>query len=39
VADSDPAFEYEETRNKAMGMLKALALAKRFADAREEGTS
>ncbi len=27
VADSDPAREYEETRNKARGMLKALALA------------
>lgn len=30
VADSDPAFEYEETRNKARGMLKALALARRI---------
>ncbi|MFH2033247.1 MAG: anthranilate synthase component I [Candidatus Margulisiibacteriota bacterium] len=27
VADSDPAAEYEETRNKAMGMLKAIELA------------
>jgi len=30
VADSDPATEFEETRNKARGMLKALALADRF---------
>ncbi len=36
VADSDPAREYEETRNKARGMLKALALSKRFADVRRE---
>lgn len=36
VADSDPASEYEETRNKARGMLKALALSSRFAAAREE---
>jgi len=28
VADSDPAAEYEETMNKARGMLKALALTK-----------
>ena len=28
VADSDPKYEYEETRNKAMGMLRAIALAK-----------
>ncbi len=28
VADSDPTYEYEETRNKAMGMLRAIALAK-----------
>lgn len=35
VADSDPAKEFEETRNKARGMLKALALARRFAAARE----
>ena len=34
VADSDPAKEFEETQNKARGMLKALALARRFADAR-----
>ncbi len=35
VADSDPSREWEETRNKARGMLKALALARRFAAARE----
>jgi len=34
VADSDPAREYEETRNKAQGLLQALALARRFAAAR-----
>lgn len=34
VADSDPAREYEETCNKARGMLVALALSRRFADAR-----
>ncbi len=28
VADSNPTYEYEETRNKAMGMLRAVALAK-----------
>ncbi|MBN1269323.1 MAG: anthranilate synthase component I [Kiritimatiellae bacterium] len=35
VADSDPAREYEETRNKARGMLKALALSRRYAGARK----
>ena len=39
VADSDPAFEYEETRNKARGMLSALALARRFAEVRGEDES
>ena len=34
VADSDPAFEFEETRNKARGMLKALELSKEIAAAR-----
>jgi anthranilate synthase component 1 len=34
VADSDPGMEFEETRNKARGMLKALALAKRYAEDR-----
>ena len=28
VADSDPTYEYNETRNKAMGMLRAVELAK-----------
>jgi len=28
VADSDPTYEYEETKNKAKGMLRAIALAK-----------
>jgi len=30
VADSDPQSEYEETQNKARGMLRALALARQF---------
>ena len=34
VADSVPALEYEETRNKARGMLKAVALAERIRAAR-----
>jgi len=34
VADSDPASEFEETYNKARGMLKALALSKEIAAAR-----
>ena len=29
VADSDPAAEYEETRNKARALLRALELAQR----------
>ena len=28
VADSDPTYEYQETVNKAKGMMKAIALAK-----------
>jgi len=36
VADSIPENEYEETRSKARGMMKALALARCFADAREK---
>ncbi len=28
VADSNPTYEYEETVNKAKGMLRAIALAK-----------
>lgn len=34
VADSDPDREYEETCNKARGMLAAIALSRRFAEAR-----
>jgi anthranilate synthase component I len=37
VADSDPAKEFEETRNKARGMIKALGLARRFKRVREKG--
>lgn len=36
VADSDPACEYEETRNKARGALQALALARRYAGVRND---
>ena len=36
LSDSDPQKEFEETQNKARGMLKALALARRFADARKQ---
>ncbi len=32
VADSDPTYEYEETANKAKGMLRAIALAKTLED-------
>ena len=31
VADSDPTREYEETLNKAKGMLRAVALARTLA--------
>jgi anthranilate synthase component 1 len=37
VADSVPINEYEETRNKARGMMKALALAKYYHAARTAG--
>ncbi|HMP77355.1 MAG TPA: anthranilate synthase component I [Kiritimatiellia bacterium] len=37
VADSDPDKEYDETCNKARGMLVALALSRRFAAARAQG--
>jgi len=30
VADSDPAYEFNETVNKAKAMLKAIALAETF---------
>lgn len=32
VADSDPTYEYNETVNKAKGMLRAIALAKTLED-------
>jgi len=32
VADSNPTYEYEETVNKAKGMLRAIALAKTLED-------
>ncbi|MCC7299706.1 MAG: anthranilate synthase component I [Verrucomicrobia bacterium] len=35
VADSVPEMEYQETRNKAGAMMKALALAKHYTAARE----
>lgn len=34
VADSDPQKEFEETQNKARGMIKALGMAQRFHAAR-----
>ena len=37
VADSVPLMEYEETQNKARGMMKALALAKHYHAARSAG--
>ncbi|MCK4564794.1 MAG: anthranilate synthase component I [Verrucomicrobia bacterium] len=39
VADSVPINEYEETRNKARGMMSALALARHYAAARAKGNS
>ncbi|MCS6771441.1 MAG: anthranilate synthase component I [Kiritimatiellae bacterium] len=39
VADSDPDREYEETCNKARGMLAALALSRRFESARARRNS
>jgi anthranilate synthase component 1 len=32
VADSDPTYEYNETVNKAMGMLRAIGLAQTIED-------
>jgi anthranilate synthase component 1 len=32
VADSDPTYEYQETLNKAAGMLRAIAWAKLLGD-------
>ncbi len=39
VADSDPLKEFEETQNKARGMIKALGLAGRYKAVREGGGS
>lgn len=39
VADSVPEMEYQETRNKARAMMKALALAKYYAAARTGSVS
>jgi anthranilate synthase component 1 len=36
VADSDPATEYEETLNKAAGMMKAVRLAARGFELTED---
>ena len=38
VADSVPEMEYQETRNKAGAVMKALALAKHYAAARAGGS-
>ena len=35
VADSDPEKEFEETRNKARGMLKAIALSQQYLENSE----
>jgi len=32
VADSDPTYEYQETLNKAAGMMRAVELAKTLQD-------
>lgn len=39
VADSDPTYEYEETRNKAMGMFRAVGLAKTLTSTRRENST
>ena len=36
VADSVPAMEYEETLNKARGLLKAIEITQRRANAMDE---
>ncbi|MFA5689714.1 MAG: anthranilate synthase component I [Kiritimatiellales bacterium] len=36
VADSDPELEYQETRNKARALMKALALAKHYTAAQKD---
>jgi anthranilate synthase component 1 len=37
VADSDPEKEFDETRNKARGMMNALAIAGHYARAESKG--
>ena len=37
VADSVPSAEFEETQNKARGMMNALALSRQYAKARRKG--
>ncbi|MGA1529865.1 MAG: anthranilate synthase component I [Kiritimatiellia bacterium] len=37
VADSVPLNEYEETQNKARGMMNAIALSRLYAKARQKG--
>ena len=37
VADSVPSAEFEETCNKARGMMNAIALSRLYADARRKG--
>jgi anthranilate synthase component 1 len=39
VADSDPTYEYNETVNKAKGMLRAIALARTLEEKTEEKKS
>ncbi len=39
VADSVPEMEYEETRNKAKALIKAIAVAERMFGTREEAVS
>ena len=39
VADSDPHREYEETQNKARGMLKAIALSRQYGKIRDAEVS
>jgi anthranilate synthase component 1 len=38
VADSDPAREYEECRNKAMALLAAVRAAERFSEGERSGS-
>ncbi len=38
VADSDPAYEYNETANKAKGMLRAVAMARKLKGGGDHGS-